>query len=271
MEGIGEILREARERKDVSFAEIEEAIKIKKRYLLALEHEEWSVLPGKVYAKGFLRTYARYLGLDERSLSDLYELSTATSGTERSDALSQTPGRKRKGRKKKKQPEVDLHNKPKKKMIYVLCVLSIAVLTFAVWAYKTYYLNEIEAEKTTPPPIVQPQPQPESETKPEIIEPEPEPVILTAFVIRLEATESCWLRLRDQKNLVYEGTMLPGEVREYEDIETIDIRIGNAGGLVMTLNGIKIPPLGTSGQVVAKYYSISEGKMVDDETGETLS
>ena len=270
MEGIGGILREARERKNVSLDDIEDTTKIKKRYLLAMEMEEWSRMPGKAYAKGFLRTYARYLGLDEQSMSEMYEASVAAQAADSPDAHTD---RKRKNKSKseklRKPDEVDLHNKPRKNMIYVLCILSVAVLTFSVWAYKRYYLDDFEAEIPMQPAIVQPQPEPEPE--PDIVETIPEKAVYTAFAVKLEATEDCWLRLSDGDTLVYEGTMRTGEIREYEDKGRVDIRIGNAGGVTVTLNGVEIPSLGTSGQIVTKNYSIIEGSMVDDETGEAIS
>ena len=61
---IGASLREARIRRGLSQAEVQQAIRIRERYLTALEEERWELLPGEAYAKGFLRTYAEYLGLD---------------------------------------------------------------------------------------------------------------------------------------------------------------------------------------------------------------
>jgi cytoskeleton protein RodZ len=61
---IGTALREARERKGLSFPQVEEATKIRARYIRALEEEAFGILPGTTYTKGFLRAYADYLGLD---------------------------------------------------------------------------------------------------------------------------------------------------------------------------------------------------------------
>jgi transcriptional regulator with XRE-family HTH domain len=65
---IGASLREARTRRGLSAADVQRAIRIRERYLTALEEEKWDLLPGEAYAKGFLRTYAEFLGLD----ADLY-------------------------------------------------------------------------------------------------------------------------------------------------------------------------------------------------------
>lgn len=61
---IGNSLREARVRQDLGFPQIELATKIRGKYLRALEDEQFGVLPAHPYVKGFLRTYAEFLGLD---------------------------------------------------------------------------------------------------------------------------------------------------------------------------------------------------------------
>ncbi|MGI8461003.1 MAG: helix-turn-helix domain-containing protein [Solirubrobacterales bacterium] len=69
---IGNALKEARQRAGLDIRTVEEKTKIRTRYLRALESEEWEVLPGQAYVKGFLRTYAGLLGLDGDALVDEY-------------------------------------------------------------------------------------------------------------------------------------------------------------------------------------------------------
>jgi len=69
---IGNSLREARERRGVDFGEAELATKIRGKYLRALEEEQFALLPAQTYVKGFLRTYAEYLGLDGQLYVDEY-------------------------------------------------------------------------------------------------------------------------------------------------------------------------------------------------------
>ena len=69
---IGSSLREARERRGLTSADVQKAIRIRDRYLNALEEERWELLPGEAYVKGFLRTYADYLGLDGNLYVDEY-------------------------------------------------------------------------------------------------------------------------------------------------------------------------------------------------------
>ena len=69
---IGTSLREARLRRRVEFAEAEQATKVRVKYLRALEDEQFELLPSQTYVKGFLRTYADYLGLDGQLYVDEY-------------------------------------------------------------------------------------------------------------------------------------------------------------------------------------------------------
>jgi cytoskeleton protein RodZ len=68
--GIGQILREARNRRKVDLSTVETATRIRARFLRAIENEEWDVLPEGVYTRGFIRTYATYLGLDGERLAE---------------------------------------------------------------------------------------------------------------------------------------------------------------------------------------------------------
>jgi len=74
MPEIGATLREARMRARIDITEVEQATKIRAKYLRALENEEWNLLPGSTFIKSFLRGYADYLGLDSRTLVEEYKL-----------------------------------------------------------------------------------------------------------------------------------------------------------------------------------------------------
>lgn len=63
MKTVGAMLQEAREKKGLTPAKVESAIKIRERFIIAIEHDEFSVLPSLSYAKGFVRNYAEFLGL----------------------------------------------------------------------------------------------------------------------------------------------------------------------------------------------------------------
>jgi cytoskeletal protein RodZ len=67
---IGNTLREARVRRNLTLQQVEEDIKIRVKYVQAMENEDWDVMPGVTYVKGFLRTYSTYLGLDPDVIID---------------------------------------------------------------------------------------------------------------------------------------------------------------------------------------------------------
>jgi len=93
---IGNSLREARLRQGLEFPEIEHGTKIRSKYLRALEDEQFDVLPAQTYVKGFLRTYAEYLGLDGQLYVDEYN-SRYVAGEEESPLRASQPagGRER--------------------------------------------------------------------------------------------------------------------------------------------------------------------------------
>jgi len=72
----GEHLKREREMRGVTLEEISAATRIAPRFLTALESEQWELLPGGVFNRGFIRSVARYLGLDEDTLVAEYALET---------------------------------------------------------------------------------------------------------------------------------------------------------------------------------------------------
>ncbi len=68
MSPLGETLRRARQARGITVEDAERATRIPRRYLEALEQENFSILPAPVYARGFLRSYSGYLGLDPTEL-----------------------------------------------------------------------------------------------------------------------------------------------------------------------------------------------------------
>jgi cytoskeletal protein RodZ len=77
----GEHLRREREMRGVSLDEIASATRIQVRFLEALENEKWETLPGGVFNRGFVRSVARYLGLDEEAILGEYTIATGDRGT----------------------------------------------------------------------------------------------------------------------------------------------------------------------------------------------
>ncbi|HKG03657.1 MAG TPA: helix-turn-helix domain-containing protein [Conexibacter sp.] len=97
MPEIGPTLREARMRARIDITEVEQATKIRAKYLRALENEEWNLLPGSTFIKSFLREYADYLGLDARSLVEEYKLRYERPSEHELAPISPQLGRDRRG------------------------------------------------------------------------------------------------------------------------------------------------------------------------------
>jgi cytoskeletal protein RodZ len=122
---IGYSLREARERQGLGYPEIELATKIRAKYIRALEEEDFDAVPGDAYVRGFLRTYAEYLGLDGDVYVDEYG-SRFVAGWR--DELPQRPERPRVGRRERRL----------ERRAVILVLAGIALLTalvFAAWRF----------------------------------------------------------------------------------------------------------------------------------------
>jgi cytoskeletal protein RodZ len=94
---IGASLREARTRRALSLDDVTGGLRIRERYVTALEEERWELLPGEAYSKGFLRMYAEFLGLDGGLYVDEYNERVAAHAEEAlvPDSLAPRKGRSR--------------------------------------------------------------------------------------------------------------------------------------------------------------------------------
>lgn len=79
---LGNSLREARVRQGLGYPDVELATKVRAKYIRALEEEDFSILPGDTYVRGFLRAYADHLGLDGQLYVDEYASRFGTSWRE---------------------------------------------------------------------------------------------------------------------------------------------------------------------------------------------
>jgi cytoskeletal protein RodZ len=103
MQGVGEKLREARIRQGVDIKEVEQATKIRAKYLRALENEEYHVLPAPTFVRMFTRTYAEYLGLDASLLVEEYRAQYEPRGEGEMQAFA-TPAATRRRRRRGREP-----------------------------------------------------------------------------------------------------------------------------------------------------------------------
>lgn len=73
MKDIGDFLRERREERGISLIEVEKDLKIRKKYLQALEEGNIDMIPGRTYIIGYLRNYSKYLGIDEENINSIIQ------------------------------------------------------------------------------------------------------------------------------------------------------------------------------------------------------
>jgi hypothetical protein len=122
---IGNSLREARVRQGLDYTEIELATKVRAKYLQALEDERFELLPAQPYVKGFLRTYAEFLGLDGQLYVDEYNSRYIV------DAYDDVAPRR-------VSPRARQHQRGVERRVLLLALVAIAVLTALVivaWKY----------------------------------------------------------------------------------------------------------------------------------------
>src|SRR2546421_1712792 len=116
---IGNSLREARMRRRVEFAQAEQATKIRGKYLRALEEEQFDLLPSETYVRGFLRTYADYLGLDGQLYVDEYSSRFGDLPDERITRRREAPPRR--------------NESSNAVMIALAGIVAVGVLLLAAW------------------------------------------------------------------------------------------------------------------------------------------
>jgi hypothetical protein len=122
---IGHSLREARERQGLGYPEIELATKIRAKYIRALEEEDFDAIPGDAYTRGFLRTYAEYLGLDGDVYVDEYASRFLTSWRD------ELPARR-------ERPRIRTRHRPIERRAVLLVLAGIAVVTALVFVAFRY-------------------------------------------------------------------------------------------------------------------------------------
>ncbi|MFN2362671.1 MAG: helix-turn-helix domain-containing protein, partial [Halarsenatibacteraceae bacterium] len=117
---VGKTLKETREEKGITIEEASKETKIRKKYILALENDEFNKITGQVYQKAFLKTYADFLGLDQDNILEEYQLDQQISGVEE-ESLGRS---KRRSKKNKKATFFNLVSRiTGKAMIIILIIL----------------------------------------------------------------------------------------------------------------------------------------------------
>ena len=227
---IGNSLREARLRQGLEFPRIETETKIRGKYLRALEEEEFEALPGETYVKGFLRTYADYLGLEGQLYVDEYNSRFTTA-----EEIAATPAAPRQRR-----------ARPVESNLVVVALAGIVAVTVLV----VVGLAGIGSGSPEQTPLVDTDPgttptqetgtEPAATTGPEPAGPgRPAKARLVLTAVRGE----CWVQVRANGvngKLLYEGTLEVGQTQRFVRYQRLWLELGAPANLDARLNGRRV-------------------------------
>ena len=240
----GEDLRREREIRGISLKEISDATKISRRFLEQIEKNDYRTLPAPVFTRGFVREYSRYLGLNAEEMVSRYNHAAAGD-----DRIEKTAHLER-----LVQPEIEA-TPPRKKGIpppyaridrnLVAAVVIALLLAAVIWWAVQHKRGRAAVESVQIAPVITP------------AAPRPAPADLpqsaTDDTLRLEieVRENSWVVLEADGAIVVSDEMKKGDRRTLEAKENFRFRtVGNGAGLALTLNGLRLKPMGTHGEVV---------------------
>jgi cytoskeleton protein RodZ len=269
MTSIGETLRRERVKRNLDLDRISNELKISSRMLEAIEAERFDKLPGGVFVKSFVLQYARLLGLDEDDVaSELQRL------------LDPQPAGKQMTESLKPEGDIPLPRVKGWEMVgdqgwrwtSSLPALALVVVVMFVcsavysWWQRTRHSSptpvvaavpaQVISAPQTPPadrarptaPTAVPAPTPPSPTGAERFAAAAEPNG-NAVRVQLTAQEPVWVSVRADGKFIFSDTLDTGQSRNVEAGSTVLLRLGNAGGIGIALNGKPIGPVGPKGQV----------------------
>jgi cytoskeleton protein RodZ len=281
----GEKLRREREKRSITLDQISESTKIGTRMLQALEQDKFSQLPGGIFNKGFVRAYARHLGLDEdQTVAEYMEAS--------GDAPAVQPQFHPEEPVRRIEATTDVPQQHVPWGVFA-AILLLAALVLSIWSHRqnnqegsktqaspapaaTQKMMEnravpsagpataAEGDSTNPVPsapassMASPRAQVPTATPPAKnpgrVAPKP-PSDTTAppgpgeFVVAIEAREDSWTTITVDGATVYSGMLSPGDQRSIRGHQEVTIKAGNAGGIDLRFNGKELDRQGESGQV----------------------
>jgi len=234
----GERLKRERELREVSVDELTKSTRISQRFLEALENEDWGKLPGGVFGRAFVRTVARYLGLDEEALLAEYDLA-------RGDI---TPTAK------PLKPEERIPSPPKWVPVVALLAL-LALLAGLVYAgryalqrYTARHSSQQSSASSAKPALVAPgnadqslgssgpTPLPSLEAPAQLI-----------LQLSLSTSAATHIRLVTDATLVLDAEVPAGDTRHFTAHQQFQITAADSSAVLLELNGQAMPPLGAPG------------------------
>lgn len=255
---IGEILRKERERQRMTIQEIEDGTSIRASYIEAIESGEYDKMPGRVYAKGFIKNYANFLNLNGEEIVKQFMAEVAPPAKVVEQAKDVTPS----------------ESKPKSFSVsgrrledvgsnfssnhLVAAIIAIAVLVGGFFYFKGSGTEVAQSEVTKPQEVQQVQPPPAPTetvvTTPASAAPAPAPKV---DGVNLQATfsDDCWMLVTVDGNVVYEGVITAGQVMDWKGNSNVNVRVGNAGAVDFVMNGQSFGKLGGEGDVVDRDFT----------------
>jgi cytoskeletal protein RodZ len=282
---MGRILEQKRKERGLSLEEVEQATKIRKRYLDGLEREDYAVLPAGVYAQGFLKTYANYLGLDGEELSRQLK-SRRRPRRERGINYNNGPEN---GFEESLIAPTGLEGTEKRRFpTSAVVTLLVAVLVLAVVIGALYFVGRgVEATRSGEnyPSPAQPAENPPKQD-PEKVASKEEPSETDAQKNEAAGSEEdavntgtedaqqssappdtlrvsirvsdrpSWLLIRTDGTPVYEQVAEPGFSRTFEADRRLYIRGGDAGAVTMEINGQDAGTLGDPYNIGEKNFTL---------------
>ncbi len=221
----GERLKREREMREVSLEELTKATRISTRFLLALENEDWEKLPGGVFGHGFVRTIARYLGLDEESLLGEYDMARG------GQALAEPA-----------KPEERIPSPPKwlpVAAVFVVLLIVIGLFYAGRYGWRRYAAHRAAKQSAVSGSPVRSGAQNNSSTGATAVDSSLELSVSTSAATRVRV-------LADGKLLL--DTELPaGETRHFSAKLQFEVTAGDSSAVLLELNGQAMPPLGAPG------------------------
>jgi cytoskeleton protein RodZ len=269
LDSVGAELRAARLKKGDELEAVATKLKIRKETLQALEESEYDRHPPKVYAIGFVRAYARYLGLDAEAMVRRYKTEIA-------------------GRSSDKAPQLNFPEAPEENA-FPLVTMALVAAVIGLLGYGAWNLSQPvdqtsaaqvvtedeakrladEAARNQPGPLGLPADPllfAQQMAAPEAAPPKVYGDVEGVTRITLRAAEDCYVRIRDVwseagPKVIFEQTLLKGESYKVPNRGGLWLRAGNAGGLIVEIDGQAIGPLGRPGDT-ADRVSLTATKLL---------
>jgi cytoskeleton protein RodZ len=232
---IGNSLREARLRHDLDFPQIEQATKIRGKYLRALEEEQFEVLPAETYVKGFLRSYAEYLGLDGQLYVDEFNSRYVRGDEEREPPFHPRRSSGYRGGGGRMATSA---------MVVVLGLIGVlTALVFVAWRFGA----DDPPEVPLPPNTVSPQPAAQSAKKPV--------ASLVATAARSGNAYLAVFRGSRTGKPIYQGTLERGQTVRFQG-KRLWVYVYAPANLRLRLNGRAVPVPGR-GQGATRWLRVT--------------